>query len=135
MSTNFNAFLGVGSIDPLLQWLDRIGLKTLLLVRSVQIWDMHNSILTIMSPAAGTETVSKSMKGDMEWSLSEECGPLGDNALHQTQRQKLSELLQGLGLGLRQLRMQRRGSALIHRTSVYVLAHLDSSDSCIAARR
>lgn len=130
IATSFNANLSDGPITPLLQWLQCIGPESVILVQQVRIWDMHHNVMNILSPDAGTRLLDCSEMDGVKRTLPLESSPPGDNALDPAQRAQLWSTLEGFGFGLRQLREQRYGSAIVHHTSTYVLSLAKEQKCC-----
>lgn len=122
-STKFNAHLRDGPITPLTHWLRVIGRDTCLLVREIRLWDLHDNVLTILSPGAAARYLQH--ETTVSRSLSERCSLPIDNALPPWQRHELWDIIGELGLGLRQLQEQYQGSSIVFNTSLYALTRLE----------
>lgn len=122
--TRFNAHLRDGPVTPLIHWIHTIGREAFLLVREIRLWDMHDNVLTILSPAAAERHLMETEDGNVLRSLPTQCSLPEDNALAPIHREQLWQAIAALKLGLRQFREQYSGSSIILSTSSYALTEL-----------
>lgn len=125
-STKFNAHLRDGPITPLIHWLRVIGRDACLLVREIRLWDMHDNVLTILSPAAALRYLKDTT--DAIRTLAAACSLPEDHALAPQHSQQLWEAVRDMGLGLRQIKEQYPTSSIVFSTSLYALTQLEVVD-------
>ena len=98
--TRFNAHLDDGPATPLARWLKMIGPDLSLLLREVNIWDMH----MLNGTLHGTETTQQALQDGTEDDEAYVLRPVGRQVFHRSWYLKdIILALQSIGLGLARL--------------------------------